>query len=195
MTSQKQRAETTRIQLLTAFRASFLERGFDATTTADVLQQTGLSKGALYHHFASKAEIILALYEEESRGAIERAMRAVDPSASPMARLLQACASWMDSVRAPGVSRILFEIGPSALGPRKAKEIEDAISLQMIEALLAEAIAVEEIDPTDVKLVAALINALVAEAALYRVRTADDPLPTLERVLRAMFGALSTKPE
>lgn len=37
----------------TAFRL-FLERGFEATSMNDLVKACGLSKGALYHHFADK---------------------------------------------------------------------------------------------------------------------------------------------
>lgn len=194
MTSQKLRAETTRNLLLNAFRAAFLERGFEATTTGDVLQQTGLSKGALYHHFTSKTEILAAIYQAESHGAIERALRAVDAAASPVTRLQQACLAWMDAVRAPEVSQILFVIGPSALGYEKAKEIEDTLSLQMLETLLAEAVSVREIACEDLHLVAAIINAAAAEAALHYLRTAEDPVPTLKAVLGAVLDAFRPKP-
>lgn len=46
-----------------------LEHGLDATTTDAVLSETGLSKGAMYHHFRSKTEIIEAVYRMESHGA------------------------------------------------------------------------------------------------------------------------------
>lgn len=49
-----------RDQLLEAAFGLFLTHGFDGTGIAAILAETGLSKGAFYHHFASKQ----ALYEE-----------------------------------------------------------------------------------------------------------------------------------
>ena len=37
------------------------EKGFDATTMQDIMARSGLSKGAIYHHFKSKEEIMQAL--------------------------------------------------------------------------------------------------------------------------------------
>lgn len=190
MVTQKKRSETTRRTLLKAFKASFLKHGFDGTTTQRVLQETGLSKGALYHHFQSKTDIIEAIYEAESHGAIERALRSVDQAAPPLVRLRAACIAWTKEVRSPGISRILFEIGPSALGRRRAKEIEDAFSLMHFEALLEEALAAGEIERTDPKLTAALLNALVAEAALYTQRTGKDASATLAGTIDALFVSL-----
>lgn len=190
MATQKQRSDETRLKLLNAFRASFLERGYAATTVKHVLDQTGLSKGALYHHFTSKEEIIEALFEHESRSTIDRVMKRVDPEASPLSRLRSACLDWTREVRAPDISKIIFEIGPAALGARKAKEIEDRNSLDRIEALLAEAIAAGELSAADPKLIAAFLNALVAEAGLYDLRTGQDSVPTLAASIDALFAGM-----
>jgi len=190
MATQKQRSDETRLKLLEAFRVSFLERGYAATTVKHVLDQTGLSKGALYHHFTSKEDIIEALFEQESRTTIERAMSRVDPLASPLSRLRTACLNWTREVRAPDISKIMFEIGPGALGAQKAKAIEDRNSLSRIEALLIEAIAAGELSAADPKLIAAFLNALVAEAGLYDLRTGRDSGPTLGAAIDALFAGL-----
>lgn len=191
MATQKQRSDETRLKLLTAFRAAFLERGYAATTVQQVLDQTGLSKGALYHHFASKNEIIEALFEHESRAAIDRVLTRIDPSASALARLRTACVAWTREVRDPDVSKILFEIGPSALGARKAKQIEDKYALARIEALLDEAALAGEIVAPQPRLIAAFLNALVAEAGLFHLRTGTGSSATLAASIDALFVSMA----
>ena len=190
MATQQQRSQSTRAQLLKAFRAAFLKRGFDETTTQDVLKQAGLSKGALYHHFRSKIEIVEALYEDESGRAITRALENVDRTAPPLDQLKSACLAWTQEVRSPSVSRVLFEIGPSALGPQRAKEIEDAKSLKHIEGLLEQAVAAGDLAPREPKLIAAFLNALVAEAALHTLRTGADSAEVLGDAIDGLFNAL-----
>lgn len=190
MATQKQRAETTRLKLLEAFRASFLAHGYEATTTQQILRETGLSKGALYHHFGSKSEIIEALYEHESRTAIARAIEAVKPAQSPLARLQASYLEWTRTVRDPDIAKILFEIGPSALGERRSKQIEEAASNRPIKTLLSQAIEAGEINPPDEDLLVALLNALVAEAALFQLHTGRDPTPTLEAAFSAILNGL-----
>ena len=190
MATQKQRSDETRLKLLTAFRQSFLDRGYAATTMKHVLDQTGLSKGALYHHFESKEEIIEALFEHESRTTIERVMARVDPAASPLTRLRAACLDWTQEVRAPDTSKIIFEIGPAALGARKAKAIEDRNSLHRIEALVSEAISAGDISTEDPKLITSFLNALVAEAGMYELRTGRDSRSTLAASIDALFEGM-----
>ncbi len=190
MATQKQRSDSTRQKLLEAFRASFLARGYEATTTQQILDETGLSKGALYHHFRSKREIIEALYADESRAAIDRAVEQVAAEGSPLARLKASYLEWTRTVRAPDIARILFEIGPSALGETKSKEIEARAANPPIKRLLALAINAGEIAPPDEDLLIDLLNALVAEAALYQLHTGRDPLPTLEVTFSAVFEGM-----
>ena len=190
MATQKQRSDSTRQKLLEAFRASFLARGYEATTTQQILDETGLSKGALYHHFRSKCEIIEALYAHESRAAIDRAVERVSADGSPLERLKASYLEWTRTVRAPDIAQILFEIGPSALGEAKSKEIEARAANPPIKRLLALAMDEGEIAPPDEDLLVALLNALVAEAALYQLHTGSDPLPTLEVTFTAIFAGM-----
>lgn len=55
--------ETRKAQILDAAMACFGERGYHETSIDDIAARTGLSKGAVYHHFAGKREILLALFE------------------------------------------------------------------------------------------------------------------------------------
>ncbi len=56
MARNKYPEETVRKILDTAERL-FIEKGYDQTSLQDILTATGLSKGAIYHHFLSKEEI------------------------------------------------------------------------------------------------------------------------------------------
>jgi AcrR family transcriptional regulator len=42
----------------------FHERGYQGTSMDEIADAVGLTKGSLYHHFASKTEILAAIYEE-----------------------------------------------------------------------------------------------------------------------------------
>ena len=39
-----------------------MEKGYDATSLQDIISETKLSKGAIYHHFSSKEEIFEAIF-------------------------------------------------------------------------------------------------------------------------------------
>lgn len=54
-------AEARRTQILDIARELFVTRGYHHTSTDDILARAGIAKGTLYHHFASKEEILRAL--------------------------------------------------------------------------------------------------------------------------------------
>lgn len=60
MRSQR-RAEETRLKIMQAAEACFASQGYDAAGLAEICRQAGVSKGAFYHHFASKQDLFLAL--------------------------------------------------------------------------------------------------------------------------------------
>ena len=51
----------------------FLEKGFDKTSMQDIAKTAGISKGAVYHHFKSKDEIIQSVMEKQ-RQAVKNTM-------------------------------------------------------------------------------------------------------------------------
>jgi AcrR family transcriptional regulator len=56
-----------RARLLDATIESLAEKGYGGTTTLEVQQRAGVSRGALLHHFASRTELILAALEHLTR--------------------------------------------------------------------------------------------------------------------------------
>jgi AcrR family transcriptional regulator len=61
--TQAERRATTRQGLLDATIASLIEAGYAGTTTTEVCRRAGVSQGALFKHFASKADLVAAAAE------------------------------------------------------------------------------------------------------------------------------------
>ncbi|REK91335.1 TetR/AcrR family transcriptional regulator [Streptomyces inhibens] len=62
--AQQDRAIRTRRVILEAAASVFDDQGYDRATIAEVLERAGVTKGALYFHFASKEQLALAVLEE-----------------------------------------------------------------------------------------------------------------------------------
>jgi AcrR family transcriptional regulator len=60
-------AEQTRERLLRAAADAFAERGYDGTRVADIAAAAGVSNGALYAHFASKADLLAGALRAHGR--------------------------------------------------------------------------------------------------------------------------------
>jgi len=59
----QQRAEETRASILDAGASAFAEQGYDGAGVAEICQRAGVSKGAFYHHFSSKQDLFLELFQ------------------------------------------------------------------------------------------------------------------------------------
>ncbi len=62
MARNKHPEQTVQLILDTASRL-FFQKGYDRTTLQDIIDATKLSKGAIYHHFASKEAILITVVD------------------------------------------------------------------------------------------------------------------------------------
>ncbi|HEY1425146.1 MAG TPA: TetR/AcrR family transcriptional regulator [Caulobacteraceae bacterium] len=77
-----------RAELIDCAQALFLAKGYERTTINDVIVATGLSKGAFYHHFRAKEDLLEAIAERFARQALTQALDVQnDPSLSALDRL------------------------------------------------------------------------------------------------------------
>jgi AcrR family transcriptional regulator len=59
--TNQERSGETRSRILQAALSRFTQRGYDATSVADICATAEVSKGAFYHHFPSKQAVFVAL--------------------------------------------------------------------------------------------------------------------------------------
>jgi AcrR family transcriptional regulator/ferredoxin len=86
-------AAETRERLLSAAADIFAERGYDGTRVADIAAAAGVSNGALYAHFASKAELLVQALRAHGRRLLAEAF-AADPGRS-ITDLLLVVGQWL----------------------------------------------------------------------------------------------------
>lgn len=79
-------AAETRDRLMRAAAEVFAERGYDGTRVVDIAAAAGVSNGALYAHFASKAELLVCALRAHG-GRVLEGLLAADPG-RPVADLL-----------------------------------------------------------------------------------------------------------
>ncbi|OOC59324.1 TetR/AcrR family transcriptional regulator [Paenibacillus ihbetae] len=67
------KAEERRNEILDAADELFGQKGFDGTSTNDLLEKVGIARGTLYHHFKSKEDIMDALIDRYAARLLEGA--------------------------------------------------------------------------------------------------------------------------
>lgn len=73
-------AEETRSRVLDAAAAVFAEQGFEGARVAQIAKRAGLSVGAIYNHWESKAELLAAVVEGHSAAELSRLLASEQPA-------------------------------------------------------------------------------------------------------------------
>jgi AcrR family transcriptional regulator len=80
VTKAAQRQQSTR-RLLDLARREFIAKGYDATTVDQIAAGAGLSKGAVYFYFKSKANLLLARIDEAEQLTVQPGVTAIRQAA------------------------------------------------------------------------------------------------------------------
>jgi AcrR family transcriptional regulator len=125
-------SEATRAALLEEATTLFAERGYAGTSLEDVASASQVTRGAVYHHFASKQalfEAVLDLQEARVTAEVIAAATAPDPWDAAMlaldAYLIHCCD--------PIYGRLVWLEGPPALGWQRWRECERNYGYGLVE--------------------------------------------------------------
>jgi AcrR family transcriptional regulator len=77
-------AEVRKNEILDAADELFAQKGYDGTSTNDILEKVGIARGTLYHHFKSKEEIMDALIERYSLRLLSKAKEIAEDRSIPI---------------------------------------------------------------------------------------------------------------
>lgn len=97
-------------------RKLFTQKGYAAANTGELVQRARMTKGALYHHFANKRELYLAVVEDLEQELVERLEAAGAAQRDPWDRLRAMCQAYIDACADPALARILVLEAPVVLG-------------------------------------------------------------------------------
>lgn len=190
--TQRERSSSTRAALVDAARELFAEHGYAAVGTEAIVRAAGVTRGALYHQFADKSDLFLAVFEAEEQALVERIGGLLADLANPSGALERGVDAWLEACADPAVQRIVLIEAPSVLGWERWREIGMRNGAGLVEAALAAAIEQGRIARQPVRPLAHVLIGALDEAALY-VATAEDPDTAREQVratLRRLLAGL-----
>jgi AcrR family transcriptional regulator len=191
-----ERSDATRAALVAAAREVFAELGFSETTVDHVVQRAGVTRGALYHHFASKEELFGAVYEVVEKELAERSMVEALRGRTPMSRLQRGIDAFLDACLEPAVQRIVLLDALSVLGWESWHEIGVRYNFGLMVIGLQGAVDDGAIPRRPVEPLAHLVQGAVMRAGMVIAR-ADDPAAARKAVgaeLRALLAGLRSRP-
>jgi TetR/AcrR family transcriptional repressor of nem operon len=97
------KGEETRRRIVAGAAALFNRRGYEGTSLADLMEATGLEKGGIYRHFASKEAIAAAAFDYAWRSASGARLGDLDQISNSVDRLKHFVANFVERIPAvPG---------------------------------------------------------------------------------------------
>lgn len=192
-------SEGARDALIAAARGLFAERGFDDTTTEAILERSGVSKGAMYHHFPGKLELFEAVYVQVEDESVARLVERAQGE-TPLEIIRTGSHGYLaESAGDSDFVRIGLTQARPVLGYERWRELAAERGVGVVEALIRAAIDAGELAPVDPGAAASIWTAVLIEGGLM-VATADDKEAActaagavLDRLL-AGLGAADTPP-
>ena len=183
--SNAARSAEMRELLLAEARHQFAEKGYADTSTPDIVRGAGVTRGALYHHFADKAALFDAVLVAEA----EQLVRDISSAASqePGNSLNEGSKAFFASMSDPGRTRLLLLDGPSVLGHARMDEIDAGGGrCSLLEGLEK---ALPDVPDAERAALAKVLSSAFDRAAL-AISDGEDAAPYIEAMERIMKGLM-----
>jgi AcrR family transcriptional regulator len=196
--TEKLDKDVRRDQILDAARKLFSTKGFDSTSVDEIAKEAGLSKGAIYWHFESKLQILIAVAERfETEGQETLVQMAAQDQFGPEAlykvhRVMMA--KHQGNTEADMLHHQLISLSMQYPEIRAALQRNQETWTRVVSELLDEAVAIGHFRPFDTKLVAEAISALYRGTCMLNICT-TQPIDVIEYATKLFYDALVCKKE
>jgi AcrR family transcriptional regulator len=194
MSVKAERGQATRQQIV-AEATRLFAAGYEAASIDAVLRACGISRGALYHHFASKEALFTAVLEAEEARIAEALMASTQGLTSPLDMLRAGCSAWLNMAASDlSVRRIVLTDAPSVVGWEAWRDIDSRHGLGLLKAAFRLAAQLGHLRESRVDAYAHALLAVLTEMALMVARAdnrsaaAEAGRDAVELVLSQLMG-------
>jgi AcrR family transcriptional regulator len=170
----------TRGQLIEVAAGLFAERGYEGTSIEAVLAAAGVSRGALYHHFANKEALFKAVVTAVSERATAQLVVAVGDRTDPVDVVRTAALAWIDLAGDPVIQRIVLVDAPSVLGWEQWRAMDEGRTVGIVAQMLQAVSDTGRLPAEFVQPFAHMILAALDEAAMVVARAPDTRAAVVE---------------
>jgi AcrR family transcriptional regulator len=182
---RSEHAEATRRAVLAAARSSFGKKGYAQTSVEEIAGAARVTKGAVYHHFASKEALFRAVYAEVEAEAQARTLQAGDPKAPPIDQIVAKVNAYLDAALEEDIRRITLIDGPALLGLDPDGPADQQPGQAGVRSFLAASIARGQLADLDPDVLTQLLGGLAWVGGLL-IAHASDPDATRAKLGQAL---------
>ena len=169
--TQAQRSQATTTHILEAARQLFTDPGYTDASIEGIVRAAGMTKGALYHHFDTKADVFRAVFVREEELLAQRLSAAAREHRDPWSRLEAGCRAFLEACLDPPVRRIKMLDGPAVLGWDTVREIEADHTVAMLRGGITAAIQAGLMVPGDVDARTTLLVGALCDGGMWVARS------------------------
>jgi AcrR family transcriptional regulator len=172
-TRREEYAEATYEALLDSAAACFLESGFAATSLDEVAKRARVTKGAIYHHFASKRDLFMAVLERQELAQAQTISLAATSAADPWSAIVAAFDAFLETLSDPVYQRLCWVEGPAALGFEEWWACGERFEIPVIRSQLERVAEAGVLLVEDLDMLAHVLFGAVTAGVLAMARAAD----------------------
>ena len=170
----------TRGQLIEVATSLFADHGYEGTSIEAVLTAAGVSRGALYHHFAGKEALFTAVLEVLSDRITAQLTEVISGCANPVDAVRAAALGWIDLAGDPVIQRIMLVDAPSVLGWEQWRAMDEGRTVGAMRDMLQAVSDTGRLPGELVVPFAHMILAALDEAAMVVARAPDSRVAVAE---------------
>jgi len=192
MATQTERSEHTSMQILLAATELFAGRGYAGTSLQDIVKKTGLTTGAIYHHFGGKKGLFVAATERMEQILLDEVTARSASMAPGWARFETSVMATLEICARPDIQRIVFRDAPTVIGMKELREIEIRYGFGMMHKALQALQDNGIIAVANTELTAQMLLGAIIEAAHYvatsskKARAVKDAKQTMQTLLSSL---------
>ena len=134
------RRNTSRDRILAIATEHFAKHGYSGTSLEQVVKDAGVTRGALYHHFADKHELFRLVCHKMQTESAKKIIAAINSTSDPWEAFIGAVHATIDAAAKPNVRRILFTERESVLTGQEWDQISSETNFWAMESALEYAI-------------------------------------------------------
>jgi AcrR family transcriptional regulator len=182
-------ALATRDALIQAALELFAERGYSEVGTEEIVKRARVTRGALYHHFADKADLFRAVHDRVEQELVAKVAAQMEGVSDPWEVMITGTRAFLDACESGPVKQIALSDAPAVLGWQEWREIDERYGLGLMKAALGGAIEAGVLREVPLDALSHLMLGALTEAA-FVVANAEDPVATRDQVEMALLDLL-----
>jgi AcrR family transcriptional regulator len=168
-TKAEQSAET-RAMFISIARKLFASQTYANTSTEQILSATNVTRGALYHQFSDKADLLWAVCEQIQQEIVRDINAATEKAANSFDALIVGCDAFLEAVAKPDVQQILIIDAPAVLGWEEWNRLDREYGFGLLLKGVKQAIEDGHLKSQYEEAIAVMLNGAINEGVIWAAR-------------------------